>query len=108
MPLVYRPHSVSVLPSSGVGVDVVTHTEWGGGSPLYGMVYPETPVAAYEATGLEITRPHVLMVDLADAGGISAGDRIAYGARRFEVRSVRIWDAEPTTAHAQVYMQEMR
>lgn len=101
---VYAPDPVLVAGGTGVGISQV------GGQTVFGQITPITSTAAYQDYGMELDRPHLLMVDESDAVHFKVWGRVVKvpGGRKFTVRATpMIWDAESTTSCAVVMLEEV-
>lgn len=108
MPLLHKPHTLAIESASAIesggnvlGIDRVAS------STVLGQLTPMGARQLTESWGIEIERPHLLLIDLANADMVNEGDYLSYSGRRFFVRSKQIWDAESQTACAAFALEEM-
>ena len=114
MSLAVKPHTVTVqpvtepvdtgdlsvsVPSLGTAVTVACH------------LYPTTPGEAYQSHGVMLKRPHICLIDIADAGSFHFGYRVTKGARVFTVSTEpELFDADTdaVTDYARLMLEEER
>lgn len=71
-----------------------------------GQLTPSKPNTHFDASGVELQRPHDWLWDTED--NFEVQDLVQFGARWFTVEEPQqIWDAEPITAHRQVLLVEI-
>lgn len=82
--------------------------EWNGTTLSFGgQITPGSAGDVFTKFGVELTKPHALLCDIAAAELMTMNDRIHYGDRRFAVRSApMIWDAVAPT-FAEVALEEL-
>lgn len=109
MALQLRPHTFTIAPvtieDSGEG-SAGTPT-FGAAVTLLGQITPLSQDAAFRITGVELSRPHRVMVNEADASYLTVGAKVTFGSRTFIVRTPpEIWNAESTTSYASAVIEE--
>lgn len=109
MPLRHRPHTLPVLSASEnvSSGGTVVGTDREASSSVRGQLTPADARSVVERWGVEISRPHLFLFNLADADRIGLGDWLEYGDRRFVVKALKVWDAEARTAHVEALLEEM-
>lgn len=110
MGLSLRPHTIRLYAGEQYTrpdrrtAEALTHP--GAGVEVLGKIEPLAPGTAFEAFGVEVERPHRLMLDPDDGEGLAVNDRVTWGARAFRVRAVRVFDSFPDTAHVTALLDE--
>jgi hypothetical protein len=109
MPLALRPHTAIVLSAekvkAGLTVETIDHEET---QTILGQLTPETAERALTNFGVELKQPHMWLMNLADRGKVKVGDHLLIGDRKFRLDVIKIWDAEPITAHVQCLCEELQ
>lgn len=110
MPLPYKPHTVTrwkVDENVAASTLVVRGTYYAEADQIRGQLTPMTARAAMERTGVEMERPHLFMWD--SGADIEPQDLLALNGRYFVASGPQeIWDAEPTTAHRTIMVEEVK
>lgn len=111
MSLRLRPHTFTVTAASPnvTHGNVATGTEHAtAGQDVRGQITPIESTVAYESFGVELQRPHLVMVNLEDADKFRVNYWITYGTREFRVASLpQRWDAETSTSYAMFVAEEI-
>lgn len=111
MALALKPHTFTIQalaedtePDGGV-LPVTVQSETTG---LRGQITPKTAEAGFRATGLELSRPHKLLMDSDPDGLLRVGNRVLYGTRIFRIAApIRVHDAVGTADHVSVMLDEL-
>lgn len=112
--MIFKPHTFTRRSStSQVGGDLVVGGKAYGVATSYtGQITPLAANAVYEAWGVNLNRPHLLLADLTDAQDWKVGDLITMGTRFFKVETpVKIWDSGGVVAsadHCEIVIEEMQ
>lgn len=111
MALFRKPHTLTLSEASEVigGDSIVETTDHEVTAvTVLGQLTPESSASAFERYGVETSRPHLFMFEIADVGKVAVGNRFVLGEREFVVRTpVQIWNAETRTAHATAILEEL-
>lgn len=108
MPLRHRPHTLTVLSAAEhVQAGSVIGTDRESSASVLGQLTPADARSVVERWGMEVIRPHMFLFNLSDADRIGLGDWLEYGARRFVVKALKVWDAETRTGHVEALLEEM-
>jgi hypothetical protein len=87
MALLFAEHTLTftVVTEETDGDGVVQIPEEGSSEDVTGQLSSMTASAAYERFGVDLTRPHSFLYELADEDNIKVGYKAEYGDRVFEV-----------------------
>jgi hypothetical protein len=112
--MIFKPHAFTRRASTEeVNAElVVAGVRYGAATAYTGQITPESPSRVFEDWGVELQRPHLLLVDLADGQSWEPGDLITYGSRNFKISApVRIFDSGGIVAsadHCAMIMEELQ
>ncbi len=110
MPLRRTPHTFihnAIADDVAADKSVETPTYTLVGTTSKGQITTMTPAEAWDAFGVEVKRPHVLLCSVAKAQAIGLGDEIIYDSREFRVVAMPlIRDAAQRTNHGKVLLEE--
>lgn len=102
MALPYKPHTATVAAvAANTTGDKVDYFSKSGSTAVRGMLEETTPAQAVRDFGLDVDFPGIWLCDLADAGSIKVGDRLAVNTRTYLVKAgPQKMDAVAATSHA--------
>lgn len=107
--LFHTPHSVEVfVPVEAVdGASYrVFGVEYAWSCVLRAQVTPMASSQAFEAIGVDVDRPHLMM--WGEEQDVPQGALVSLGARWFLARAgQQVWNAEPLTAHRSIVLAEI-
>lgn len=90
---------------------IVTGLQRAEAREVLGMLTPKSLVAAFEATGVQMKRPHKFLFDVEDRGAFPVGSEVTFSEephRRFIVISPeRLHTVMDRASHASVWLDEL-
>jgi hypothetical protein len=110
MALRRKPHALTVYPvdntKTGPRVDAPSEDT---AYTLHGQITPMSSEQVYQAFGIELKRPHLLLLDEADGRSLKVGWRIVFDSRTFNVSSPpMVWNAGLTTNCCQIALEQVQ
>lgn len=104
----YTPQTFTIYSALEVVMSgEVVDTERVSGVTVRGQITPERTSKAYENWGLDLKRPHLLMLKITDKDRLKAGDYVHYGPRRFYCHAVKLWEAVSGANGVEAMLEEM-
>lgn len=111
MSLQRRPHTVTVKSfdqTVTAGTLAVAVPSYAAGTLVPGFLQPQSFGTVFDAAGNAISRPHVLLINTADAGSFDLNYRVTYSGRTFQVRcKPEIRSAGSGADYALVQLEEL-
>lgn len=106
----YLPHTAQVFAvvqtqsGSGTAKQVPTYPAQTASVPC--LIQSQDATTAFQETGVELKRPHVLVCSGADAASFKVGDKVTWDGAVFFVHAKRIIAADTVLAHGRLTLSE--
>ncbi len=81
---------------------------WSGTLAVSVFIQPMKPEAAFQQTGLELRKPHRMMVDAGDVNNFGVRDKVIWGTRVFAVMTPPAYfDVGDPASHAEFVLEQL-
>ena len=106
----YKPHTFTIAAATlDEGSTTTGQLDYGTGTTVQGQITPMSQTSAFEDYGLELNRPHMVMVPIATSATLlQVNSKVVFGSREFIIKNPpQKWDAFANTAGINCFVSIM-